>query len=143
MLLALSTQHINNYSLIHLFKMADTKPIAFQHHASLPTTFKPSLLANENAYLEDVFSSDKVNPEKPLSSGLFRLEPGTPLVYTYTYDEMKIILEGDFTLVDGSGQTVNATKGDHFFFPKGVTVTFTSEKGGLAFYVGQRARGAA
>lgn len=129
--------------------MTSSKPITFHHHPSLPTTFHPQLLANENAYLEDVFSSDQTNPEKPLSSGLFRLEPGTPLVYTYTYDEMKIILDGDFTIEqddrsgdEGGKKTVRATKGDHFFFPKGVTVTFTSEKGGLAFYVGQRARGA-
>lgn len=127
--------------------MTSSSLITFQHHSSLPTTFHPELLANENAYLEDVFSSDQTSPEKPLSSGLFRLDPGTPLVYTYTYDEMKIILEGDFTIEqDGSGggekKTVRAGKGDHFFFPKGVTVTFTTEKGGLAFYVGQRARGA-
>lgn len=116
------------------------KPIAFSLYKNAPVEFKPRLLANENAYLEDIFSSDQVNPDKPLSSGLFRLEPGTPLKYTYTYDEMKIVLDGDFTMVDETGQTARATKGDHFFFPKGVTVTFTSEKGGLAFYVGQRKR---
>lgn len=123
--------------------MAADKPIAFSLFKNAPVDFKPKLLANENAYLEDIFTSEEVNPEKPLSSGLFRLEPGTPLKYTYTYDEMKIILEGDFTMVDETGQTAKATKGDHFFFPKGVTVTFTSEAGGLAFYVGQRAKGAA
>lgn len=117
-----------------------TKPIAFSLYKNAPVDFKPRLLANENAYLEDIFSSDQVNPDKPLSSGLFRLEPGTPLKYTYTYDEMKIVLDGDFTMVDETGQTARATKGDHFFFPKGVTVTFTSEAGGLAFYVGQRKR---
>lgn len=116
------------------------KPIAFSLYKNAPVEFKPRLLANENAYLEDIFSSDQVNPDKPLSSGLFRLEPGTPLKYTYTYDEMKIVLDGDFTMVDETGQTARATKGDHFFFPKGVTVTFTSEEGGLAFYVGQRKR---
>lgn len=118
----------------------------FKLHRDIPQTFKPSLLANENAYLEDIFSSsDGETPaEAPLSSGLFRLEPGTPLEYTYTYDEMKIILEGDFTIKNNTtGETVTVTKGDHFFFPKGVNLTFTTEKGGLAFYVGQRKRGAA
>lgn len=123
--------------------MAADKPVAFSLFKNAPVDFKPKLLANENAYLEDIFTSEAVNPEKPLSSGLFRLEPGTPLKYTYTYDEMKIILEGDFTMTDETGQTAKASKGDHFFFPKGVTVTFTSEAGGLAFYVGQRAKGAA
>jgi ethanolamine utilization protein EutQ (cupin superfamily) len=31
-----------------------------------------------------------------MSGGLYRLEKGTPLDYTYSYDEMKIILEGHF-----------------------------------------------
>lgn len=120
-------------------------PIAFKLYKNAPENFKPALLANENAYLEDIFSSSDGDAaqEKPVSSGLFRLEPGTPLEYTYTYDEMKIILDGDFTMTDGTGQSATVGKGDHFFFPAGVKVTFTSEKGGLAFYVGQRKRGGA
>lgn len=119
------------------------KPIAFSLFKNLPKDFKPALLANENAYLEDVFSSEDVNPESPITSGLFRLEKGTPLEYTYTYDELKIILEGDFTITDATGQTTKATPGDHFLFPKGAKITFTTETYGLAYYVGQRKRGAA
>ena len=51
-------------------------------------------------------------PTAPISAGFYRLDPGTPLVYTYTYDEMKIIVDGDFEISDGSGQTVKAKKGD-------------------------------
>lgn len=81
--------------------------------------------------------------EKPISAGFYRLEPGTPLVYTYTYHEMKIIVSGDFTIADETGQKVTATAGDVFYFPKGSVITFTTEKGGLAFYTGQRAKDAA
>lgn len=124
--------------------MADTtKPLTFSHHAALLATVKTPLIANENVFLADVFSSAQTSPDKPVTSGLFRLEPGTPLDFTYTYDEMKILLEGDLTLVDNAGKTVHAKKGDHFFFPKGVKVTFSTEKGGLAFFVGQRAEGEA
>lgn len=126
--------------------MSSNSKQTFTLYRDAPNAFKPSLLANENAYLEDILaSSDGDSPaEAPISSGLFRLEPGTPLNYTYTYDEMKIILEGDFTIKDNNtGETVTVGKGDHFFFPKGVSLTFTTEKGGLAFYVGQRKRGAA
>ncbi|KAI1845962.1 hypothetical protein JX265_005908 [Neoarthrinium moseri] len=112
--------------------------IAFSHHPQAQSTYKIPLLAGDNAYLGDLFSSDKSNPEKPISSGLYRLEKGEPLVYTYKYDEMKIILEGDFTISDETGQKVTATKGDVFFFPKGSTITFTTSGFGLAFYVGQR-----
>lgn len=71
-----------------------------------------------------------------MSCGFYRLEKGTPLVYTYTYDEMKIILEGQFEISDETGQKVTASPGDVFYFPKGAKITFTTEDYGLAFYVG-------
>lgn len=58
---------------------------------------------------------------------------GTPLVYKYTYHEMKIILEGHFDITDETGKTVHATKGDVFYFPAGCTITFTTSDYGLAF----------
>jgi ethanolamine utilization protein EutQ (cupin superfamily) len=79
--------------------------------------------------------SEKENPDKPISAGFYRLEKGTPLVYTYTYDEMKIILEGQFEISDETGQKVTALPGDVFYFPKGAKITFTTETYGLAFYV--------
>jgi ethanolamine utilization protein EutQ (cupin superfamily) len=112
--------------------------IAFSHHAKAQSDYQIPLLAGDNAYLGDLFSSDKLNPEKPISAGLYRLEKGDPLVYTYKYDEMKIVLEGDYTISDETGQKVVAGPGDVFFFPKGSTITFTTENYGLAFYVGQR-----
>lgn len=116
---------------------------AFKHYSKAQTTFKPPLIANENAYLGDVFSSDKNDPDKPISCGFYRLESGTPLVYTYTYDEMKIIVEGEFDISDESGQAVHAVAGDVFYFPKGAVITFKTGSYGLAFYTGQRAEGVA
>lgn len=111
---------------------------AMKYYAKAQSKFEIPLLANENAFLGDVFSSDKTNPEKPVSSGFFRLKKGTPLTYTYKYDEMKIILEGDYTIEDSTGQKTVASPGDVFFFPKDSTITFTTTDYGLAFYVGQR-----
>ncbi|KAL9054579.1 MAG: hypothetical protein Q9206_003479, partial [Seirophora lacunosa] len=72
-----------------------------------------------------------------MSAGFYRLQPGPELVYTYTYDEMKILVEGDMQIAqlaedpaaDGEGEgkkgvslvkeEVDAKKGDTFFFPKG------------------------
>lgn len=48
---------------------------------------------------------------------------------------MKIILEGEYEISDETGQKVQAKPGDVFFFPKGATITFTTESYGLAFYV--------
>lgn len=51
---------------------------------------------------------------------------------------MKIVLEGDYTITDATGQTTTAKPGDVVYFPKGSSITFSTKKGGLAFYVGQR-----
>ena len=83
------------------------------------------------------FISDKIESQAPISCGFYRLEPGAPLDYTYTYHEMKIILEGDFTISDETGQKVTCGPGDVLNFPKGSKIRFTTEKGGLAFYTGQ------
>ncbi|OJJ43056.1 hypothetical protein ASPZODRAFT_154799 [Penicilliopsis zonata CBS 506.65] len=116
---------------------------AFRYHQAAQSTYKPPLIANENAFLGDVDSSEKDSPEKPISAGFYRLEKGTPLVYTYTYDEMKIILEGEFEISDETGQKVTAKPGDVFYFPAGAKITFTTPSYGLAFYTGQRKQGAA
>ncbi|KAF2712562.1 hypothetical protein K504DRAFT_373444 [Pleomassaria siparia CBS 279.74] len=118
-------------------------PVAFTHFSKAQSTFKPPLIANENAFLGDVVSSEKIDPEKPLSAGFYRLEKGTPLVYTYTYHEMKIIVEGSFDISDEAGNSVHAVAGDVFYFPKGSKITFKTEDYGLGFFVGQRAEGAA
>jgi ethanolamine utilization protein EutQ (cupin superfamily) len=121
-------------------KMSST-PLAFSHYAKAQSSFKPPLIANENAFLGDVYTS--TDAEKPVSCGFYRLEKGTPLVYTYTYHEMKIIVEGEFDISDETGQSVHAVAGDVFYFPKGSVITFKTDTYGLAFYTGQRVKDAA
>lgn len=111
---------------------------SFQHYANAQSNFKPPLIANDNAFLGDVFSSESLSPTAPISAGFYRLDPGPELVYTYTYDEMKIIVDGDFEISDELGKSVKTVKGDVFFFPKGSKITFRTEKGGLGWYCGQR-----
>ncbi|KAH7009898.1 RmlC-like cupin domain-containing protein [Ilyonectria destructans] len=147
-----SSSNLKHFTFIHLLKVYSntrhlppqnnhqtyTMATAMKYHPKAQADFQIPLLAGDNAFLGDVFSSDKSNPEKPISAGLFRLKKGEPLTYTYKYDEMKIILEGDYTISDETGQSVTATKGDVFYFPAGATITFTTTDYGLAFYVGQR-----
>ncbi|KAJ1325445.1 ethanolamine utilization protein EutQ [Microdochium nivale] len=102
---------------------------------------KPPLIANENAFLGDVACS--TDTSAPISSGFYRLEKGTALVYEYTYHEMKIIIEGKFEISDEAGNKVTGSPGDVFYFPKGAKITFTTDDYGLAFFVGQRAEGGA
>ena len=68
------------------------------------------------AFLEDFAISE--DADKPITSGLFPLEKGESLVYTYTYHEMKFIVDGSFQIEDETGQKVTATAGDMFYFPQ-------------------------
>lgn len=108
-----------------------------------PTSPSPSLsaLSSRNKPITILLSfrrSESLSPTAPISAGFYRLDPGPELVYTYTYDEMKIIVDGDFEISDETGKSVKAVKGDVFFFPKGSKIIFRTEKGGLGWYCGQR-----
>ena len=92
-----------------------------------------------NAFLTDVVSSN--DPDAPISCGLFRMEKGNPLEYTYTYDEAKIIVEGEMTIAEQGGQSFKAVAGDVVYFDKGAEIVFTSESYGIGFYCGQRKSG--
>jgi ethanolamine utilization protein EutQ (cupin superfamily) len=100
-------------------------------------TLAPMDIEGKNAYLSDIVSSN--DPDSPITCGLFRMEKGDPLTYTYTYDEAKIIIEGEMTIAEKGGETFEAVAGDIIFFDKGATITFTSKSYGIGFICGQRA----
>ena len=90
------------------------------------------------AFLDDFVVSE--DAEKPITSGLFRLEKGNHLTYTYTYHEMKLIIDGEFKIADETGTEVIATVGDLLYFPKGSTITFSTPDYGVGFFCGQRGK---
>ncbi|KAI1333175.1 RmlC-like cupin domain-containing protein [Xylariaceae sp. FL0255] len=116
---------------------SEEKPLAMSYFPQAQS-IKPPLIANDNAFLGDVAVS--TDTDKPISGGFYRLEKGTPLVYKYTYHEMKVIVDGSFDITDESGNTAHGVAGDVFYFPKGATITFTTDDFGVGFYVGQRAK---
>jgi ethanolamine utilization protein EutQ (cupin superfamily) len=122
--------------------MSDTTTLKpFQHFPSAQSTFTPPLIANENAFLGDIATVPST--ASPLSAGFYRLEKGTPLEYTYTYDEMKIIVDGEFDIEDCStGEVKHVVKGDVLYFPNGSKVIFRTESFGLGFFAGNRVTGA-
>lgn len=56
---------------------ATTEPVAMNYYGNAQTEFKPPLIANENAFLGDVASSESLDSKSPISCGLYRLEKGT------------------------------------------------------------------
>jgi len=104
----------------------------------------PSMTANESernseTWLDD-FASSPV-PGKEMTAGLFRMNAGPALEYVYIYEEIKLIVEGEFHLTDGTGQKVVAKAGDLMYFPKGSKITFATPNTALGYFCGQRAKG--
>jgi ethanolamine utilization protein EutQ len=70
-----------------------------------------------------------------MSSGFFELKASEPLVYTYTCDEMKVVVKGQFILTDrATGEVTHAKERDVLFFPKGAEITFETPDYGLGFF---------
>jgi len=83
-------------------------------------------------------------PGKEMTVGLYRLNAGPTLNYTYTYEEFKFIVEGEWILTDGTGQVVHAKAGDLMYFPMGTNLVFDANaapKTGLGYYMAQRTGG--
>ena len=80
------------------------------------------------------------NPEgSVMCTGFFELKKSEPLIYTYTYDEMKLVVQGEFILTDqDTGEVTHAKERDVLFFPKGTTVKFETPEYGLGFFAGDR-----
>jgi ethanolamine utilization protein EutQ (cupin superfamily) len=89
-----------------------------------------------NAFIKDiVFSND---PVSPITCGLFRMEKGKELQFTFDYDEASIILEGQMTMAEKDGETIVAKTGDVLYLEEGADITYTSNSSALVFYCGQR-----
>ena len=116
--------------------------MAFKHYEQIKSQeLQPMDTGNVKAFLKDFAISN--DSEKPITSGLFRLKAGESLKYTYTYHEMKFIVDGTFIIEDETGQKVTAKPGDLFYFPKGTSITFSTPDFGLGFFCGQRGEGEA
>lgn len=60
--------------------MGSTEGVVAMSYYPKAQETKPPLIANENAYLGDISSSDKNDPKAPISAGFYRLEKGMPLL---------------------------------------------------------------
>lgn len=90
-----------------------------------------------DGYIGDVYE----NPDgSVMCSGYFELNhTDAPLYYEYQYDEMKIVLEGEFLLENkDTGQKIVAKAKDAIFFPKGSKIYFSTPDRALAYYCGHR-----
>ena len=116
--------------------------MAFKYYEQIKSQELPSMeVDNVQAFLKDFAVSE--DAEKPMTSGLFRLKAGESLKNTNTYHEMKFIVDGHFTIEDETGQKVTAKAGDLLYFPKGTSITFSTDDFGLGFFCGQRGEGEA
>ncbi|MFC5729735.1 MULTISPECIES: cupin domain-containing protein [Nocardioides] len=110
--------------------------VATERWKNLPRMSEAEYPGTEG-YIGDVYE----NPEgSVMCSGFFELRrTDEPLYYEYEYDEMKVVLEGEFLLENKeTGQSVVAKAKDAIFFPKGSKIHFSTPSYALAFYAGHR-----
>ncbi|MET1038010.1 MAG: hypothetical protein ABW075_07025 [Aeromicrobium sp.] len=102
-------------------------------HVGMPSMEIPGTLG----FIQDTYENPQ---DSVMCSGYFELQHADePLLYEYHYDEMKVVLEGEFLLrnVD-TGQEMVARKHDAIFFPQGSRIEFSTPDRALAFYAGHR-----
>ncbi len=113
-----------------------------QYKAQAVKTQQPTMnIEGVNAFLGDTFVS--VNPtlhkDKPMCAGFFHLEAGKPLDYTYDYEEMKIVVEGEFNITEvKTGKKYTAKVGDVMYFSDGDHIIFDTPHRAVGFFCGQR-----
>lgn len=104
---------------------------------------QPSMnIADVSAWLGDTFVSANptVHKDKPMCAGFFHLEAGKALDYTYDYEEMKIVVEGEFNITEvKTGKKYNAKVGDVLYFTDGDHIIFETPNRAVGFFCGQRA----
>ncbi|ODV86453.1 hypothetical protein CANARDRAFT_27664 [[Candida] arabinofermentans NRRL YB-2248] len=93
------------------------------------------------SYLEDTLTSSGIEADRQITSGFYKQVAGEPLVYTYPYDEMKVVLDvkGTVEISDETGYKINPQRGDVLYFKKGCTITFKAyeeDAYGYFFYTG-------
>lgn len=88
------------------------------------------------AFLDDMGSS--TNQAAPITAGLFRIGAGQAMSYIYDFDEFKLVLDGEMTVTEETGEVHALKAGDLIQFSAGTKVSFSSNSSGLAFYVAQR-----
>ncbi|MDY6811400.1 MAG: ethanolamine utilization protein [Actinomycetota bacterium] len=106
---------------------------AWQNLPKMPESEYPGT----EGFIGDVYE----NPQgSEMCSGYFELRhTDERLYYEYEYDEMKVVLEGEFLLENTeTGQTQVAKAKDAIFFPKGSKIYFSTPSYALAFYAGHR-----
>lgn len=114
-----------------------------KYHAQAVKDKQPSMnIAGVPAWLGDTFVSaaPTVHKDKPMCAGFFHLEAGNPLDYTYDYEEMKIVVEGEFNITEvKTGKKYNAKVGDVLYFTDGDHIIFETPNRAVGFFCGQRA----
>ncbi|OGE49194.1 hypothetical protein PENARI_c023G02861 [Penicillium arizonense] len=93
----------------------------------------PNYRGIPNVYFADLLGTEDTDVSNPIVGAWFRMEKGeeaTPP--TYEYDEFGVVIEGEINLRDETGETATVRAGHVFFFPRGSTITFSSDSYGLA-----------
>jgi len=76
--------------------------------------------------------------ENAMQLGYFSMQPSADFEFTYTYLEIKVVINGKIIIRDDQGKKYVAEAGDVLIFTPETTVIFDGESDGDAIYTGHR-----
>jgi uncharacterized cupin superfamily protein len=76
--------------------------------------------------------------ENAIQLGYFSMQPSEDFEFTYTFLEVKVVINGKIIVRDDRGEKYVGEAGDVFIFTPETTVIFDSESDGDAIYTGHR-----
>lgn len=76
--------------------------------------------------------------ENAMQLGYFSMQPSADFEFTYTYLEVKVVINGKIIIRDDQGKKYVAEAGDVLIFTPETTVIFDGESDGNAIYTGHR-----
>ncbi|KOC08239.1 hypothetical protein AFLA70_285g001501 [Aspergillus flavus AF70] len=129
------------------FRVRRKTDVKIPNFGGIPHVFFGKLAHMELLKLNDLITVVKADylgteDEKaigPISGSWFRIEKGPEATPPrYDYDEIGVVIEGEITLKDETGQTETVRGGDTFMIPRGSTINFSSDTYGVAWKCGGR-----
>ena len=76
--------------------------------------------------------------ENAIQLGYFSMQPSEDFEFTYTFLEVKVVINGKIIVRDDRGEKYVGEAGDVFIFTPETTVIFDGESDGDAIYTGHR-----
>lgn len=114
--------------------MATTKGPAMVKFSQVKTMELPEVTNNQGAkaWMKTILHSNV--PGKQMQAGVFQLDPGSPFTYTYCYEGVVLVINGQFTATHVGKETYNLNVSDTMYIQAGTKIEYSTNTLNSRFY---------